>query len=45
MYDIRNCSGYSCLSPIGEDYVGVLYEGPTEIYFLKFGIDELMEGK
>jgi len=42
MYDIRNCSGYSCLSPIGEDHVGVLYEGPTEIYFLKFSLEELM---
>ena len=42
LYDCRPCAGYSCLSPIGKDQVGVLYEGPSEIYFLKFRISELM---
>lgn len=44
LYDVRNCSGYSCLSPIGDDHVGLYYEGPGEIYFLRFSIDELMKG-
>lgn len=35
LYDSRSGSGYSCLAPIGKDQVGVLYEGPTEIYFLR----------
>jgi hypothetical protein len=34
--------GYSRLSPVGKDRVGVLYEGPNEIYFLRFPIAELM---
>ncbi len=45
LYDIRKCSGYSCLSPIGDDYVGVLYEGPTEMYFLRFPISDLLKSK
>ena len=42
LYDSRPCAGYSCLSPIGQDHVGVLYEGANEIYFLKLPIGELM---
>lgn len=42
LYDVRSCSGYSCLTPVGEDYVGVYYEGPTEIYYLRFKIEELL---
>ncbi len=43
LYDSRNGSGYSCLAPVGEDHVGVLYEGPTELYFLRFSIEELVK--
>jgi sialidase-1 len=42
LYVSRNCSGYSCLSLIGEGFLGVLYEGPAEIYFLRFPIKELV---
>lgn len=41
LYDSRSGSGYSCLAPVGKEHVGVLYEGPTEIYFLRFPIGEL----
>ncbi|MEN8785171.1 MAG: sialidase family protein [Akkermansiaceae bacterium] len=43
LYDSRSGSGYSCLAPVGEEHVGVLYEGPTEIYFLRFPLDELVK--
>jgi sialidase-1 len=43
LYDARNGSGYSCLTPIGNDHVGVLYEGPAEIYFLRFPLSELVK--
>lgn len=43
LYDSRNGSGYSCLAPVGEDHVGVLYEGPTELYYLKFSLKELVK--
>ena len=42
LYDARNGSGYSCLAPVGKDHVGVLYEGPTELYFLRLSIEELL---
>ena len=42
LYDVRSCAGYSCLSPIGTDHVGVLYEGPSEIYFLRLPLEELV---
>ncbi|YCM44411.1 sialidase family protein [Verrucomicrobiaceae bacterium 227] len=41
VYDARMGNGYSCLAPIGEDHVGVLYEGATELFFLRFPLDEL----
>ncbi|BCX46161.1 alpha-sialidase [Haloferula helveola] len=44
LYDIRSGSGYSCLAPVGEGHLGVLYEGPAEIYFLRLPVKELLEG-
>lgn len=41
LYDSRLLNGYSCLAPIGEDKVGVLYEGRTEIFFLRLSLEEL----
>ncbi len=42
LYDERPGSGYSTLTQIDDEHVGVLYEGPGELYFLRFTIDELM---
>ncbi len=39
VYDSRLGNGYSCLAPIGESHVGVLYEGITELYFLKLPLE------
>lgn len=41
LFDSRLLNGYSCLAPIGDDHVGVLYEGRTEIFFLRFSLEEL----
>ena len=43
LYDERPGSGYSTLTQIDEDHIGVLYEGPGELYFLRFSIDELLK--
>ena len=43
LYDERPGSGYSTLTQIGEDHIGVLYEGSGELYFLRFSIDELLK--
>jgi sialidase-1 len=42
LYDQRPGSGYSTLTSIGDDRIGVLYEGPGELYFLRFAIDDLV---
>ena len=44
LYDERPGSGYSVLTPIGDDHIGVLYEGPGELYFLRYPIAELLNG-
>lgn len=43
LYDERPGSGYSILAPVGDDKIGVLYEGPGELYFLRYSLDELMQ--
>jgi sialidase-1 len=42
VYDSRLGNGYSCLTPVGKDHIGVLYEGITELYFLKIPLEELL---
>ena len=41
-YDQRLGAGYSCLTRVDDDHVGVLYEGIRELYFLRFPIHELV---
>jgi sialidase-1 len=41
LYEARLGNGYSTLAPVGEDRIGVLYEGVTELYFIRFPLDEL----
>jgi sialidase-1 len=43
LYDSRLVNGYSCLAPIEGDRVGVLYEGQTELFFLRFPLAELLK--
>ena len=42
LYDERRGAGYSCLTRIDKEHVGVLYEGHRELYFLRFSIAELL---
>lgn len=41
-YDYRSLNGYSCLTNIGDSHIGILYEGRTEIWFLRIPIAELL---
>jgi sialidase-1 len=43
LYDSRHGFGYSCLSPVGDDRLGVLYEGKSTLYFLRFPLGELKQ--
>ena len=37
-----DCYGYSCLTMINEDYVGILYEGVRELYFQKIAVADIL---
>lgn len=43
LYDSRNCMGYSCLAPVDAHHVGVLYEGQSTMYFLRFPVNEWLK--
>lgn len=45
LYDARRGAGYSCLTQIDENHIGVLYEGNRELYFLRFSITELLKSQ
>ncbi|SIQ99097.1 sialidase-1 [Maribacter ulvicola] len=36
-----SCYGYSCMTVIDENHIGILYEGNKELYFEKVNINEL----
>jgi sialidase-1 len=40
LYDSRGGFGYSCLAPADDERLGVLYEGKSTMYFLRFPADE-----
>jgi sialidase-1 len=40
LYDSRNGYGYSCLAPVDDGHVGVLYEGRDTMYFLRVPLSE-----
>lgn len=42
LYDQRPGFGYSCLTRIDRDHVGVLYEGTRELYFLRIPIVDVL---
>lgn len=35
--------GYSCLTMVDEDTIGIVYEGVKELYFQKIGVSDLLE--
>lgn len=40
LYDSRKCYGYSCLAPVDDGRIGVIYEGVDTMYFLRFPLSE-----
>lgn len=42
LYDHRSLSGYSSLTNVGDDHLGILYEGRSEIWFLRIPFAELL---
>jgi len=42
LYDSRKGLGYSCLAPVDDTHVGVLYEGLAELYFLRLPLPEVL---
>jgi sialidase-1 len=43
LYDKRSGAGYSCLAPAGDRHLGILYEGPSEMYYLRIPVAELLD--
>lgn len=43
LYDERAGFGYSCLAPVDDRHVGVLYESAGDLYFLRFSMEELLK--
>jgi len=41
-YDQRPGAGYSCLTRVDAEHIGVVYEGRRELYYLRFAIRELL---
>ncbi|MEO5913613.1 MAG: exo-alpha-sialidase [Luteolibacter sp.] len=40
LYDVRGGFGYSCLAPVDDGHLGILYEGSGGLYFLRIAIPE-----
>lgn len=53
VYDVRECWGYSCIAPVDDDHIGIIYEpshvSETNDYhgmgFLRIPLSEIMEAK
>ncbi len=35
-------TAYSCMTQVDDDHIGLLYEAPGELYFVRYSIDELL---
>jgi len=43
LVDERPCYGYSCLTKIDDDTIGILYEGTRDLYFVKLPVKEIIK--
>lgn len=43
LIDERMCFGYSCLTRIDENTIGILYEGTQDLYFVQIPVNELLK--
>jgi sialidase-1 len=38
-------TAYSCMTAVGPDKIGLVYEAPGELYFIRHTIEELLQPK
>ena len=43
LVDERQCYGYSCLTKIDDNTIGLLYEGTKDLYFVKLAVSEIIK--
>lgn len=43
LIDERQCYGYSCLTKIDDNTIGLLYEGIKDLYFVKIPVNEIIK--
>lgn len=43
LIDERMCFGYSCLTRIDENTIGILYEGTQDLYFVQVPVNEILK--
>ena len=43
LIDERMCYGYSCLTKIDDNTVGLLYEGTKDLYFIRVAVSEIIK--
>jgi len=43
LVDERQCYGYSCLTKIDDNTIGLLYEGTKDLYFVKVPVNEIIK--
>lgn len=43
LIDERECYGYSCLTKIDDNTIGILYEGVKDLYFVKVPVSEIVK--
>jgi sialidase-1 len=43
LIDERNCYGYSCLTKVDDNTIGLLYEGVKDLYFVKIAVSDIIK--
>jgi sialidase-1 len=43
LIDERLCYGYSALTRVDENTIGLLYEGSRDLYFVKVPVNEMLK--
>ena len=38
----ERATAYSCMTTVGDSHVGLVYEAPGELYFVRYSIEELI---
>lgn len=42
LIDERECFGYSCLTKIDDNTIGILYEGTRDLYFVRISVSDIL---